>query len=213
MQEPTFAETLAVFRPCPARPSAFLARLSALRRGMAACIDTATPTWARRSAAATSPLPLHPAPPALPRQRAPVRLRILNKIPMASWQAVYPDKLLQFKPLDGLRLDLISVLGIAAVVAQVGHLQKRCLLFGQLPWASLPALPCGIGCAFMSSHVMPLSLPLSRRCLSRLISMSKYNNQHLFGQLALQCALSSWPLPVLPPSALMTGMTAPHRPW
>lgn len=34
-------------------------------------------------------------------------------------QAVYPDKLLQFKPLDGLRLDLITVVGIAAVIAQI----------------------------------------------------------------------------------------------
>jgi Protein of unknown function (DUF3754) len=54
-----------------------------------------------------------------PRHREPVQLRVLQGIPMAYWQAVYPDKLLQFKPLDGLRLDLITVIGIAAVLAQV----------------------------------------------------------------------------------------------
>lgn len=34
-------------------------------------------------------------------------------------QVVFPDKLLQFRPLDGLRLDLITLVGIGAVAAQV----------------------------------------------------------------------------------------------
>ena len=51
--------------------------------------------------------------------RQPVQLRVLSDIPMAYWQAVFPDKLMQFKPLDGLRLDFITVVGVVAVLAQI----------------------------------------------------------------------------------------------
>lgn len=55
-------------------------------------------------------------------------MRVLSDIPMAYWQAVYPDKLLQFKPLDGLRLDLLTVIGIIAVIIQVRPPLAACLL-------------------------------------------------------------------------------------
>lgn len=51
--------------------------------------------------------------------REPVQLRVLSDIPMAYWQAVFPDKLMQFKPLDGLRLDFVTVVGVVAVLAQI----------------------------------------------------------------------------------------------
>ena len=38
---------------------------------------------------------------------------------MGSWKVVFPDKLLQFRPLEGLRADLITLLGLAALAAQV----------------------------------------------------------------------------------------------
>jgi len=44
-------------------------------------------------------------------RRAPVMLRIFRDIPVPSWRIVFPEKLLQFRPLDGLRADLITVAG------------------------------------------------------------------------------------------------------
>lgn len=44
-------------------------------------------------------------------RREPVTLRVLRDIPVPSWKLVFPDKLLQFRPLDGLRADLLTVAG------------------------------------------------------------------------------------------------------
>lgn len=44
-------------------------------------------------------------------RREPVTLRVLKDIPVPSWKVVFPDKLLQFRPLDGLRADLLTVAG------------------------------------------------------------------------------------------------------
>jgi hypothetical protein len=44
-------------------------------------------------------------------RREPIMLRILRDIPVPSWKLVLPDKLLQFRPLDGLRADLVTVAG------------------------------------------------------------------------------------------------------
>lgn len=44
-------------------------------------------------------------------RRAPVMMRIFRDIPVPSWRIVFPEKLLQFRPLDGLRADLITVAG------------------------------------------------------------------------------------------------------
>lgn len=49
---------------------------------------------------------------------APV-LELYRQLPMGSWKVVFPDKLLQFRPLEGLRADLITLLGLAALAAQV----------------------------------------------------------------------------------------------
>ncbi len=49
---------------------------------------------------------------------APV-LELYQQLPMGSWKVVFPDKLLQFRPLEGLRADLITLLGLAALAAQV----------------------------------------------------------------------------------------------
>jgi hypothetical protein len=50
-------------------------------------------------------------------QRAPVMLRIFRDIPVPSWRIVFPEKLLQFRPLDGLRADLITVAGAPTVAS------------------------------------------------------------------------------------------------
>jgi hypothetical protein len=71
----------------------------------------------------------------LMRRREPITLRVLRDIPVPSWKLVFPDKLLQFRPLDGLRADLITVAG----------LRTHTLLFGSCCWASLLCRPCHAG--------------------------------------------------------------------
>lgn len=39
-------------------------------------------------------------------------MRAYRDIPVPSWKVIFPDKLLQFRPLDGLRSDLITLSGI-----------------------------------------------------------------------------------------------------
>jgi hypothetical protein len=45
-------------------------------------------------------------------------LQVYRDIPLPSWQVVFPDKLLQFRPLDLLRLDLFGLAGATSVLAQ-----------------------------------------------------------------------------------------------
>jgi hypothetical protein len=48
-------------------------------------------------------------------------LQVYRDIPLPSWQVVFPDKLLQFRPLDLLRLDLFGLAGAGAVLAQAKY--------------------------------------------------------------------------------------------
>ena len=57
-------------------------------------------------------------------RREPIMLRVLRDIPVPSWKLVLPDKLLQFRPLDGLRADLVTVAGECPAVAQ--HARMSC---------------------------------------------------------------------------------------
>lgn len=50
-------------------------------------------------------------------RREPIMLRVLRDIPVPSWKLVLPDKLLQFRPLDGLRADLVTVAGMIPTAA------------------------------------------------------------------------------------------------
>ncbi|KAK9826814.1 hypothetical protein WJX81_003825 [Elliptochloris bilobata] len=93
--EPTFQELLVMYRQMPKR--SWLARL---RRRMG------WPGSEERARAA---------------RRAPVMLRIFRDIPVPSWRIVFPEKLLQFRPLDGLRADLITVAGVAAFAAEAKY--------------------------------------------------------------------------------------------
>ena len=45
-------------------------------------------------------------------QRNNINMRIYRDIPVPSWKIVFPNKLLQFRPLDGLRSDLVSIAGL-----------------------------------------------------------------------------------------------------
>lgn len=45
------------------------------------------------------------------RRRNQIFLRVFRDVPLPTWKIVFPDKLLQFRPLDGLRADLLSVAG------------------------------------------------------------------------------------------------------
>lgn len=45
------------------------------------------------------------------RRRNAINMRIYRDVPMPIWKLVFPDKLLQFRPLDGLRADLLTVAG------------------------------------------------------------------------------------------------------
>jgi hypothetical protein len=46
---------------------------------------------------------------------------VYRDIPLPSWQVVFPDKLLQFRPLDLLKLDLFGLAGATAVLAQAKY--------------------------------------------------------------------------------------------
>lgn len=72
-------------------------------------------------------------------------------IPLPSWQVVYPDKLLQFRPLDLLRLDLFGLAGATAALAQAKYnsivLQVRVPVPAALPsMFSEVLLPACVGC-------------------------------------------------------------------
>ncbi|WIA19985.1 hypothetical protein OEZ85_005859 [Tetradesmus obliquus] len=54
-------------------------------------------------------------------RRLTIQLQVYRDIPLPSWQVVFPDKLLQFRPLDLLRLDLFGLAGIGAVLAQAKY--------------------------------------------------------------------------------------------
>ena len=54
-------------------------------------------------------------------RREPIMLRVLRDIPVPSWKLVLPDKLLQFRPLDGLRADLVTVAGGPPAAALHAH--------------------------------------------------------------------------------------------
>lgn len=55
------------------------------------------------------------------RRRDPIAIRIYRDIPVPTWRIVFPDKLLQFRPLDGLRADLFSMAGLVAFIAQAKY--------------------------------------------------------------------------------------------
>ena len=57
-------------------------------------------------------------------QRNSINMRIYRDIPVPSWKIVFPNKLLQFRPLDGLRSDLVSIAGLLCKHA--------------LPWLAVP---------------------------------------------------------------------------
>lgn len=50
-------------------------------------------------------------------QRNSINMRIYRDIPVPSWKIVFPNKLLQFRPLDGLRSDLVSIAGLLCTCA------------------------------------------------------------------------------------------------
>lgn len=49
------------------------------------------------------------------RRRNRIQMRIYRDVPLPTWKIVFPDKLLQFRPLDGLRADLLTVAGEATL--------------------------------------------------------------------------------------------------
>jgi hypothetical protein len=142
MQEPTFAELLAVYRRAAKRPQS----LKSLRVRIAARLRS----FAERIRGTPSPSATATAAFAAER-RAEVQLRILTDVPMAYWQAVYPDKLLQFKPLDGLRVDLITVVGLIAVLAQIRY-ESRLLEFLTLIPVVVTAVRSVLGYRRMSTR-------------------------------------------------------------
>lgn len=54
-------------------------------------------------------------------QRNSINMRIYRDIPVPSWKIVFPNKLLQFRPLDGLRSDLVSIAGLLSYLAQLKY--------------------------------------------------------------------------------------------
>ncbi|GMH42130.1 hypothetical protein BSKO_10049 [Bryopsis sp. KO-2023] len=56
-----------------------------------------------------------------PTPREEIQIRVYDGIPMPIWKAVFPEKLLQFRPLDNIRLDLVTLIGLVAVGAQAKY--------------------------------------------------------------------------------------------
>ncbi|KAL0053265.1 hypothetical protein WJX82_003487 [Trebouxia sp. C0006] len=54
-------------------------------------------------------------------QRNSINMRIYRDVPVPSWKIVFPNKLLQFRPLDGLRSDLVSIAGLLSYLAQLKY--------------------------------------------------------------------------------------------
>ena len=50
------------------------------------------------------------------RRRNRIFMRVFRDVPLPTWKIVFPDKLLQFRPLDGLRADLLTVAGVLAIL-------------------------------------------------------------------------------------------------
>lgn len=50
-----------------------------------------------------------------------LNLQVYRDIPLPSWQVVFPDKLLQFRPLDLLRLDVFGLAGAVAALARAKY--------------------------------------------------------------------------------------------
>jgi hypothetical protein len=61
------------------------------------------------------------------RRRPAITLRVYRDVPIPIWKVVLPDKLLQFRPLDLLRLDIFGITGLVAVVAQVRSMSPYCV--------------------------------------------------------------------------------------
>ena len=59
-------------------------------------------------------------------------MRAYRDIPVPSWKVIFPDKLLQFRPLDGLRSDLITLSGIQCVLSQQPLPKPRLILLRNL---------------------------------------------------------------------------------
>lgn len=53
-----------------------------------------------------------------------------------------PEKLLQFRPLDLLRVDLFAVAGLAGLAAQVGYSYDKGPNTAAVPAGNLPFLKC-----------------------------------------------------------------------
>lgn len=83
-------------------------------------------------------------------QRNSINMRIYRDIPVPSWKIVFPNKLLQFRPLDGLRSDLVSIAGLLCTCTSYPP-----------PSPALPppsSLPC-IGLGQREAHAINHELP------------------------------------------------------
>ncbi len=108
------------YRDIPVRA---LCRASCGCRRQACSCGTGTTATRRR---ARRPPVLHPFPLIPPRLSIPRPQRPLALPPqLPSWKVVLPAKLLQFRPLDLLRVDLFAVAGLVGLVAQVRLREER----------------------------------------------------------------------------------------
>lgn len=83
-------------------------------------------------------------------QRNQIMMRIYRDIPVPSWKVVFPNKLLQFRPLDGLRSDLVSIAGLL------------CKLFSAPAATALHALPAGTPVSKDALHSPVMSAPITQ---------------------------------------------------
>mmetsp|Transcript_37032 Transcript_37032/g.88020 ORF Transcript_37032/g.88020 Transcript_37032/m.88020 type:complete len:437 (-) Transcript_37032:426-1736(-) len=65
--------------------------------------------------------PRPPPLPGKPRRLQPVRVRVYKDIPVPIWRVCFPQRQVAFKPLDLLKVDLMAMVGVAAILAQIVH--------------------------------------------------------------------------------------------
>jgi hypothetical protein len=86
-------------------------------------------------------------------RRPAITLRVYRDVPIPIWKVVLPDKLLQFRPLDLLRLDIFGIAGLVAVVAQVCGMSPYCVATGCCVAARKACQRCV--CMYTALHMHP----------------------------------------------------------
>lgn len=148
-------------------------------------------------------------------QRNSINMRIYRDIPVPSWKIVFPNKLLQFRPLDGLRSDLVSIAGLLCtslppLALTSSTYPQRKLIVASEPFHDVHPLHTGIqpGCASLHpSYSEPATCCMLACCVRPWRTVVHWHQLHT------QCILQTLPAASDPfhVCPLHTGLTL-HTP-